>query len=147
LLRDALKRQRVPVSLTKHTLPGRPDLVFARARVVVFVDGDYWHGRRWAARKRKLAQGANAAYWINKIEGNRKRDRLNNRRLREVGWTVLRFWETDIAKRADAIAHKVAVLVVPTSRMPGRDESHRHVCQLGSSKQRVNHPRRTAAPA
>ncbi len=89
-------------------LPGKPDLVFMQSRIVVFVDGDYWHGRRWTVRKQKLTEGTNAAYWVAKIEGNRKRDRKTNRLLRAAGWTVLRFWETDIARRADAIAAKVA---------------------------------------
>src|SRR5207248_2770171 len=72
-------------------LPGCPDLVFVAARLVVFIDGDFWHGWRFPAWKRKLGP-----YWQAKIERNRRRDRLNHRRLRRGGWTVLRFWEHDV---------------------------------------------------
>jgi len=74
-------------------LPGRPDLVFARARVVVFVDGDYWHGWRFPAWSGKLA-----TYWKQKIERNRCRDVRTFRKLRRGGWLVLRIWEHDIKR-------------------------------------------------
>src|SRR6059036_3855702 len=63
----------------KHVrrLPGQPDLVFVRARVIVFVDGDYWHGWRFPSWKGKLTP-----YWRQKIDGNRRRYRRNFRKLR-----------------------------------------------------------------
>lgn len=76
-------------------LPGRPDLVFPKAKVIVFVDGDYWHGWRFSSWRSKLSP-----YWKQKIEGNRKRDRRNFRKLRSLGWTVLRFWEHDVERNA-----------------------------------------------
>jgi DNA mismatch endonuclease (patch repair protein) len=72
-------------------LPGSPDLVFVRSRVVVFVDGDYWHGWRFPAWKEKLG-----AYWKQKIENNRRRDQRNFRRLRRRGWLVVRLWEHEV---------------------------------------------------
>jgi DNA mismatch endonuclease (patch repair protein) len=69
-------------------LPGCPDLVFAHAKVVVFIDGDFWHGWRFPLWKDKLSP-----YWANKIAGNRKRDQSNFRRLRHNGWFVIRLWE------------------------------------------------------
>ena len=71
-------------------------MVFRSDGVVVFCDGDFWHGKDWAERRNALARGANAEYWIGKIEGNMERDRRNNEVLRSEGWTVLRFWESDI---------------------------------------------------
>jgi DNA mismatch endonuclease (patch repair protein) len=81
----------------KHSgsLPGRPDLVFVNARVVVFIDGDYWHGWRFPNWRRKLG-----AYWQQKIEGNRRRDRRNCDRLRRAGWRVIRVWEHQIERDA-----------------------------------------------
>jgi DNA mismatch endonuclease (patch repair protein) len=67
--------------------------------VVVFCDGDFWHGRDWLRRRRKLVAGANAAYWVAKIAANIARDRRNTRLLRHQGWTVVRLWETDILAR------------------------------------------------
>jgi DNA mismatch endonuclease, patch repair protein len=75
----------------QRTLPGCPDLVFVKARVAVFVDGDFWHGWRFPQWKKKLS-----AYWAAKITNNRKRDRRNFRRLRLDRWIVVRLWEHQI---------------------------------------------------
>lgn len=93
-------------------LPGNPDIVFARARLVVFCDGDFWHGRDWEARRRRLRVGANAAYWIPKIEYNIARDQHINRQLRGRGWSVVRLWETDILRDASVLAAGVMAHVV-----------------------------------
>jgi DNA mismatch endonuclease, patch repair protein len=77
-------------------LPGRPDIVFTGQRVVVFCDSEFWHGKEWAQRKEKML--TNKSYWIPKIEGNIKRDKKVTRELRKQGWSVLRFWETEICK-------------------------------------------------
>lgn len=78
-----------------HTrdLPGRPDFVFRDAGVVVFVDGDFWHGWRFPQWRDKLSEK-----WEAKIEANRRRDIRNHRALRRAGWTVIRVWEHQIAK-------------------------------------------------
>ncbi|HEX7479160.1 MAG TPA: DNA mismatch endonuclease Vsr [Polyangiales bacterium] len=115
LLRGALRRLGIRATASAQALPGRPDFVFARKRVVVFVDGDYWHGRRWSVRKKKLASVHNATYWLAKISGNRRRDRKTNAKLRDAGWIVLRFWETDIAKDPDAIALKISAALATVS--------------------------------
>src|SRR5947208_8487763 len=70
LLRRALWRHGFRYRTNRSDLLGKPDIVFLGPRVVVFVDGDFWHGKNWIARKAKLAQGHNADYWISKIERN-----------------------------------------------------------------------------
>ena len=72
-------------------LPGTPDLVFSRARVAVFVDGDFWHGWRFPDWRDGLAP-----YWRAKIERNMDRDRETLTHLRSDGWTVIRLWEHEI---------------------------------------------------
>jgi DNA mismatch endonuclease (patch repair protein) len=94
------------------TLPGKPDLVFPSERVAVFCDGDFWHGRDWRQLKDLLERRANPRYWIPKIDANRRRDALRRRALRRAGWTVLSLWETDILRYPDAVAAKVAALVL-----------------------------------
>lgn len=89
------------------TLPGKPDIVFLRPRLVVFCDGDFWHGKNWEERRRKLAVGSNAPYWTAKIERNRQRDRDNTSRLEADGWRVLRYWESDIHRDPDAVAAEI----------------------------------------
>jgi DNA mismatch endonuclease (patch repair protein) len=78
-------------------LPGRPDFVFRDARVVVFVDGDFWHGWQFPRRQHKLS-----LKWELKIEATRKRDRRNHQRLRRRGWKVVRIWEHQIKWDIDA---------------------------------------------
>ena len=96
LLRRALWARGIRYRLHAPELPGKPDIILRKARIVVFVDGDFWHGRHWKQRRAKLARGSNAAYWIPKIEANIARDRRVTRALRKDGWIVLRFWETDL---------------------------------------------------
>src|ERR1019366_2162614 len=104
LLRRALWKRGVRYRLHDARLPGKPDIIVAKARVVIFCDGDFWHGRNWRSRKAKLARGANAAYWIPKIEANIQRDRKKTRELEQLGWSVLRFWETDILRDPQSVA-------------------------------------------
>lgn len=86
----------------------RADITFTRARVVVFIDGCFWHG----CPEHFVAPKAHPEYWQPKIAANRARDAETTRRLSDEGWTVLRFWEhEDPAAVADAIAAQV--------RLPG----------------------------
>jgi DNA mismatch endonuclease (patch repair protein) len=93
------------------TLPGKPDIVFTRRKVVVFCDGDFWHGRDWQRLSTKLNTGANPSYWLLKIKTNRERDRRTDRLLQEAGWTVLRYWETDIHRDPERVAFEIAHIV------------------------------------
>jgi len=111
MLGSALWRLGLRYRKNVATLPGKPDIVFPSARLVVFCDGDFWHGRRWRALSAKLRSGANASYWLQKIEGNRRRDRKMSRVLAADGWTVLRIWESEIKKAPDRIALTIAGLV------------------------------------
>jgi DNA mismatch endonuclease, patch repair protein len=115
-----LRRQlwRLGLRYRKHVskLPGNPDLVFSRARVLVFGDGDFWHGRNWDKLKAQLEQRHNAAYWLAKISRNRERDGQNTALLKEQGWLVLRIWETDIKKNPASAA--LAIRDAVTSRTP-----------------------------
>lgn len=96
ILRTLLWKHGLRYRKNVRTLPGKPDIVFSAARIVVFCDGDFWHGRDWPKLSKKLRAGTNAAYWIPKIKANRNRDRRNNRLLTREGWTVVRIWEKDI---------------------------------------------------
>lgn len=82
------------------SLPGRPDFVFPRQRIVMFVDGCFWHGCPTHATWPKN----NAEFWRTKILGNQKRDRAVNRLLRKAGWRVVRVWEHALTKKQAARA-------------------------------------------
>lgn len=98
MLRKELWRIGLRYRKNVKNLPGKPDIVFKKALVVVFCDGDFWHGRNWQALKSKLASGTNSEYWRAKIAGNIERDKRNTALLEEAGWLVVRVWEGDIKK-------------------------------------------------
>lgn len=110
-LRSALWRMGFRFRIHAAHLPGKPDLVFARERIAVFCDGDFWHGRNWARRKKSLSAGQNAEYWVAKIVSNRARDRRVRGLLEKEGWRVIRLWETDIHRDPWIPANRVADLV------------------------------------
>lgn len=98
LLRSALWNAGCRYLTNVRTLPGKPDIVFPKARVAIFCDGDFWHGRDWESRREKLRKGNNPHYWTKKIQANMDRDQRNTTNLVEEGWIVLRFWESAIRK-------------------------------------------------
>lgn len=77
-------------------LPGRPDFVWTKAKVAVFVDGCFWHGHDCG---RNLSPRTNSAAWRNKVDRNKQRDRQVSRRLRREGWSVLRVWECQLGRK------------------------------------------------
>lgn len=87
----------------KLPMLGKPDFTFRRQRVVVFVDGCFWHGCPRCFRRPSSNQG----YWDAKILGNRRRDRAVSKELRHAGWRVIRFWQHDLNYSA-RVAKKLA---------------------------------------
>ena len=80
-----------------RTFSVRPDFVFPKLRLAVFVDGCFWHGCPRHFTRPKSRQ----AFWDAKILGNKQRDRLVNRTLRKAGWRVLRIWEHELRRREE----------------------------------------------
>lgn len=73
---------------------GSPDIAIPSKKKAVFIDGDFWHGFRYPLWKKRLTN----KFWTNKIERNRRRDKLYHARLRRAGWEVLRVWEHQLAQ-------------------------------------------------
>jgi DNA mismatch endonuclease (patch repair protein) len=111
LLRSELWKLGLRYRKYASDLCGNPDLVFRSAKVVVFCDGDFWHGRNWGRLKRNLLRRHNASYWVAKIARNRDRDREVSGRLAKAGWHVARFWETDILSDPQEAARSIQALV------------------------------------
>lgn len=99
-------------------LPGKPDISISKKKIVIFIDGEFWHGFDWENKKSKIK--ANRDYWIPKIERNIERDRKNKQLLENNGWIVLRFWESDIKKNPTECLERVLALIKAGS---SRDES------------------------
>lgn len=98
----------------KHVkeLPGSPDIVFTKARVAVFIDGDFWHGYRLSKWEHKLSE-----FWRDKIVTNRKRDQRNFRKLRRMGWKVIRIWQHEIKLDTESCIDRI-VAMLPESPSP-----------------------------
>jgi len=77
-----------------YPLRGKPDFVFLKSRLAVFVDGCLWHGCKEHCR----IPESNRDYWVSKIDKNKKRDKIINNELKEKKWTVIRVWEHELKK-------------------------------------------------
>lgn len=82
-------------------LPGTPDIVLTKYKIVIFCDGELFHGNNWEVLRPKLLKGNNPEFWVKKIERNMERDRENDKKLLFMGWTVIRFWGNDILKKPE----------------------------------------------
>lgn len=99
MLRRALWKENLRYRVNYKKLPGKPDIVFTKYHVVVFCDGDYWHGHNWAIRGLNSLEDELAGYsefWRSKILRNIARDTEVNQELKAQGWMVIRLWESDI---------------------------------------------------
>lgn len=121
--RKAVWRRGLRFRVDDKRLPGRPDVVLASRRLAVFLDGDYWHGHQW--RKRGLTSldqqfdsNPNADYWKRKITRNIFRDFRNTAALLEDGWSVLRFWESDLQVDFDACVEATVAAAEHQNRSP-----------------------------
>ncbi len=90
------------VKFKRHpNLIGRPDFLISSAKLVVFCDGDFWHGHSWKERGLRRMEDqfkVNKSFWINKIRNNMKRDLKVNKKLRMSGWKVLRIRESALCR-------------------------------------------------
>lgn len=77
-----------------YPLVGKPDFVFPKSRLAIFVDGCFWHGCHDHCRFPE----SNKEYWVNKIDRNKKRDRSTTKELRSRNWTVIRIWEHELKR-------------------------------------------------
>lgn len=82
---------------------GKPDIVFKKHKVCVFLDSNFWHGWQYPRWKHLLKND----FWRQKIERNRARDKKVTRKLRTEGWVVLRFWEHQLKKDQFVCVQKV----------------------------------------
>ncbi len=93
-------------SVTGEKIIGNPDMVFPRKRILIFVDGCFWHG----CPKCGKSPEQSGAFWVNKIDTNRKRDQRVTATLRSQGWKVLRVPEHDVRTKT-ALTQTVEKLV------------------------------------
>jgi DNA mismatch endonuclease (patch repair protein) len=96
----------------KLKLPGRPDLVFAGRKKVIFVHGCFWHGHEGCPNYR--VPKSRRDYWVEKLEGNRRRDESHREKLREMGWQSLVAWECEVKKDLEAVGARIKAFLDET---------------------------------
>jgi DNA mismatch endonuclease (patch repair protein) len=101
LVRSVLHKMGYRFRLHGKKLPGRPDVVLPKHKIVIFVHGCFWHRHRGC--KNCTVPMNNRDFWVEKLEGNAARDRRNRTALRRAGWRVAVVWECEVEKRQQAI--------------------------------------------
>lgn len=106
-----LRRNRIKGWRRHVPIVGKPDFLFRAQRVAVFVDGCFWH----CCPKHSNTPANNRAFWAQKLQGNRRRDRLVTATLKASGWTVVRIWEHDLRSRPNVCIGRIARALRRTS--------------------------------
>jgi len=91
----------------KHKLVGKPDFVFRKERVAVFVDGCFWHG----CPKCYMRPKSNKQFWDEKLRRNKARDRKVTRELKSAGWKVIRIWQHQLQKQKN-VAKRIKNIII-----------------------------------
>ena len=98
-----LKKQGIYFARNVKSIIGKPDFVFRRKKIAVFVDSDFWHGHK----TRFIMPKSNLTYWKEKIGKNLERDKTVNCALKKDGWKVIRIWDHDIKIHLDRSIIKI----------------------------------------
>jgi len=91
---------------THHDIKGKPDIAILDEKLLIFIDGEFWHGKDYPKWKYKLNP-----YWKRRIENNMTRDRKIRRCLRKEGWSICRFWGRDVLKNPAKYAKRVSKII------------------------------------
>jgi DNA mismatch endonuclease (patch repair protein) len=100
----ALRERNIYFTRNRKDVFGTPDVCFKRKKVAIFVDSDFWHGK-------KSLPKSNQEFWAWKFERNRKHDEDVNLKLVEQGWTILRFSENEIKKNIESCIEKIFLAI------------------------------------
>lgn len=90
-------------------LPGKPDIVFTKKKIAIFIHGCYWHGHNCNSRYAHISK-SNTNYWNTKIQRNQERDKRNIEQLEKDGWKVIVLWECEIKDNFEEIKTKLELI-------------------------------------
>jgi DNA mismatch endonuclease (patch repair protein) len=90
--------------LQRKDLPGKPDIVLPRLRIVIFVNGCFWHMHRC---KKFVLPSTNTVFWYDKLSKNRIRDKKNYRKLKKAGWSYIIIWECQLSNNKEKVLEKL----------------------------------------
>lgn len=110
LLAKELWRKGYRYWLNYKKLPGSPDIALKKYCIAIFIDGEFWHGYDWDNKKKTIKR--NREYWIEKIEENMNRDIRNDKKLKALGWTSIRFWSKEVLKDIDGCVRDIESVIL-----------------------------------
>ncbi len=117
ILRKALWDKGYRYRKNYSKLPGKPDIVLTKYRVVIFCDNEFFHGKDFENLESQLKKSANSEFWIDKIKRNMARDAEVDFMLQDLNWTVVRFWGKDILKNTDNCVRAIESMILEKSRI------------------------------
>lgn len=103
IIMSGLRKEKIYFATHAKDILGKPDIVFRRKKIAVFIDSDFWHGHP----ERFIMPKTNKEYWTNKINRNKLRDKTVTKELKQLGWRVIRFWEFDIKKHPEKCIERI----------------------------------------
>lgn len=98
-----LRKRKIYFQKHYSKAPGKPDIALPSKKKAVFINGDFWHGYRFASWKNRIPE----KYWREKIESNIARDKKRYAMLRRRGWKIMRVWGHDVLKRQEETCRKI----------------------------------------
>jgi DNA mismatch endonuclease, patch repair protein len=112
MLRKELWKRGLRYRVNCKNVYGKPDILFVKAKVAIFCDGDFWHGKDY--NENTFARSNNSEFWNKKIVRNIERDKIVDETLTSQGYLVLRFWESDIVNGLDDCCNVVISKITST---------------------------------
>ena len=106
-LRKMLSAEGIRGYRIHYDLPGKPDIVFVKKKIVIFIDGCFWHKCPLDFQEPETRK----EFWMTKINSNIKRDKKVNEQLKTDGWKVVRFWEHEVRKKPETVVQKIVELL------------------------------------
>lgn len=103
ILRKLLTAEGIKGYRLHYKILGKPDIVFPKKKIAIFIDGCFWH----KCKKDFIAPKTNKKFWFPKIENNIARDKQVNRALKKTGWTILRIWEHELKEISQKFLTKI----------------------------------------
>jgi DNA mismatch endonuclease (patch repair protein) len=104
---EILRANKITGWRRRSIMLGKPDFVFTKKKVAIFIDGCFWHG----CKKCRTIPKQNNLFWKNKIGRNVERDREVTRGLKREGWKVLRIWEHGLKKNFESVVTKISKIL------------------------------------
>lgn len=105
LLRSMLHKSGYRFRIHKKELPGKPDIVMPKYKIIIFVNGCFWHYHKNCPEGR--IPHTNSIFWKDKLQKNVKRDKNNIKALRKLGWKVIIIWECEIEKKPEVTLKRI----------------------------------------